>query len=149
MQDYQHLLAPIDFSEMTEAVVQRAKNLAEIYDARLTLLHIVPDIPIGAEPFGEPSSIILGEELHEERLNTANVRMQELAQQFDLPLSVERAVREGLITDTILEFCEEKDIDLVVIAHSGKKSFLGLLGSTADAVVKSAKCDVMVIRADE
>lgn len=149
MKNYQHLLAPIDFSNISSEVIQRAKNMAEIHDARLSLLHVVPDMPVGAEPFGEPSSLVLSEEIHEQQLSHAEEKMQELAEKFALPLSVERAVREGLITDTILEFVEEKNVDLIVIAHSGKKGFLGLLGSTADAVVKSAHCDVMVIRTHE
>lgn len=146
MHHYQHLLAPIDFSGTSANVLKRARELAEMYDARLTLLHVVEDMPIGAEPFGEPSSLVLSEELRQQQLATAEKKMQALAQQFNLPLSVERAIEEGFTTDTILEFARHKQVDLIVIAHSGKKGFLGFLGSTADAVVKSAHCDVLVLR---
>ena len=49
-------------------------------------------------------------------------------------------------TETILEVAEAENINLIVLGHSGNKGFFGLLGSTATAVVKSAKCDVLVVR---
>ncbi len=117
-----------------------------MYDARLTLLHVVEDVPIGIEPFGEPSSLVVNEEIRQQLVANAEKHMQTLAQQFSLPLNVEQAIEEGFTTDTILEFARHKQVDLIVIAHSGKKGFLGLLGSTANSVVKSAPCDVLVIR---
>ena len=148
MQRYQHILAPVDFSDASNGVIKRALELAEHYDARLTLLHVVENMPLGIEPFGEPSSLVLSVEIQEQQLSNANAKMQALAQQFSLPLSVEQAVLEGFTTSTLLEFAQEKQVDLIVIAHSGKKGFLGFLGSTADAVVKSAHCDVLVVRAN-
>lgn len=146
MLDYQHILAPIDFSDSSTPVVERARELAEHYDARLTLLHVVENVPLGTEPFGEPSSLILNEELRQQQLSNATTNMQTLAKQFTLPLNVEQAIEEGFTTSTILAFSQDKQIDLIVIAHSGKKGFLGFLGSTADAIVKSADCDVLVIK---
>lgn len=148
MQRYQHILAPVDFSDASNGVIERALELAEHYDARLTLLHVVENMPLGIEPFGEPSSLVLSVEIQEQQLSNATAKMQALAQQFSLPLSVEQAVLEGFTTSTLLEFAQEKQVDLIVIAHSGKKGFLGFLGSTADAVVKSAHCDVLVVRAN-
>ncbi|QLQ34212.1 MAG: universal stress protein [Candidatus Thiothrix singaporensis] len=56
-------------------------------------------------------------------------------------------MEEGISTHTsILDFADAKQVDLIVIAHSGKKGFLGFLGSTADSVVRSAHCDVLVLR---
>ena len=148
MQRYQHILAPVDFSDASNGVIERALELAEHYDARLTLLHVVENMPLGIEPFGEPSSLVLSVEIQEQQLSNATAKMQALAQQFSLPLSVEQAVLEGFTTSTLLAFAQEKQVDLIVIAHSGKKGFLGFLGSTADAVVKSAHCDVLVVRAN-
>ncbi|WMP18535.1 universal stress protein [Thiothrix lacustris] len=146
MFNYQHILAPIDLSDSSNPVIQRARELAEHYDARLTLLHVVENIPLGAEPFGEPSSLMMNEELHQQQLRNANQKMQTLTTPFSLPLNVEQTIKEGFTTSTILEFANHKQIDLIVIAHSGKKGFLGFLGSTADAIVKSADCDVLVVK---
>lgn len=146
MSRYQHLLAAIDFSETSTGVIERARELTRTYDARLTLLHVVESVPLGIEPFGETSSLYLGEELRLQQLKNAEASMQTLIQHFQLPLSVDPAVQEGFTTATILQFAKDKQVDLIVIAHSGKKGLLGFLGSTANAVVKSAHCDVLVIR---
>ncbi|EIJ35898.1 universal stress protein [Thiothrix nivea] len=147
MQHYRHILAPIDFSARSNDVIKRALELAEAHDARLTLLHVVQDVPIGAEPFGEPSGLILSEELREQHLASTEKKMHELTEQYKLPISVDRAIEEGISTPTaILDFATEKQVDLIVIAHSGKKGLLGFLGSTADSIVKSANCDVLVLR---
>lgn len=147
MQHYQHILAPIDFSARSHEVVKRARELAETHDARLTLLHVVQDVPVGAEPFGEPSGLILSEELREQHIAKATEKMRDISEKLGLPLNVERAIEEGMSTHTtILDFAEAKQVDLIVIAHSGKKGFLGFLGSTADSIVKSAHCDVLVLR---
>jgi universal stress protein A len=147
MQRYQHILAAIDFTPGSNTVIERALELAQTHDARLTLLHVVQDVPIGAEPFGEPAGLVLNEEIHQQHLASAHDRMQALAEQFALPLHVERAIVEGISTHhAILEFADDKRADLIVVAHSGKKGFLGFLGSTAESVVKAAHCDVMVLR---
>lgn len=146
MSRYQHLLAAIDFSEISTRVVERARDLAETYDARLTLLHVVENVPVGLEPFSETSSLYLGEELRLQQLTNAETSMQVLMQRLQLPLSVDPAIHEGFTTETILGFAKDKHVDLIIIAHSGKKGFLGFLGSTANAVVRSAHCDVLVIR---
>lgn len=147
MQRYQHVLAPVDFSARSSELIKRAREIAETHDARLTLLHVVQDAPVGAEPFGEPSGLVLSEEIREQHLTAAQEKMRELAEQYDLPLNVDRAIEEGISTHTsILDFADAKQVDLIVIAHSGKKGFLGFLGSTADSVVRSAHCDVLVLR---
>lgn len=146
MNRYQHILAAIDFSEISARVVECARELAEAYDARLTLLHVVENTPLGLEPFGETSSLYLAEELRLQQINDAQTNIQALMERFQLPLSVAPMIEEGFATDTILAFAKNKHVDLIVIAHSGKKGFLGFLGSTANAVVKSAHCDVWVVR---
>lgn len=145
MPHYQHILAPVDFSPTCEKVVVQALELAKFYDAKMTLLHSVQDIPVGAEPFGEPAMLALSEELEQQWEENARNQMQALADKFELPLSVARQVVHGFANDTILQFAQEQGVDLIVIGHSGRKGFFGLLGSTANKVVKSAHCNVLVI----
>lgn len=146
MQRYQHLLAAVDFSDMGGEVIQHAQQMAELFDARLSLLHVVQDLTLAAEPFGEPAALVLGEEIRQQHLTRSQENLEALAAQHQLPLHVERAIETGFAAETIISFAEDKQVDLIVLAHSGKKGIFGLLGSTANAVVKSAKCDVLVVR---
>ncbi|QLQ32386.1 MAG: universal stress protein [Candidatus Thiothrix singaporensis] len=95
MQRYQHVLAPVDFSARSSELIKRAREIAETHDARLTLLHVVQDAPVGAEPFGEPSGLVLSEEIREQHLTAAQEKMRELAEQYDLPLNVDRVLKKA------------------------------------------------------
>lgn len=146
MKHYQHILVPVDFSEMGEHVLNQAQAAANLYKADLTLLHVVQDVPPGVDAFGEASGLIMAGEIEQQLLENAKAQLQRLTEQKDLPSDAVRVELGITVTDCILEVAEELAIDLIVIGHSGKKGFLGFLGSTATDVVKSAKCDVLVVR---
>jgi universal stress protein A len=146
MKHYQHILVPLDFSEMGELVLEQAQATASLYNAGLTLLHVVQDVPPGVDAFGEASGLIMAGEVEQQLLENAREQMQRLAEKRGLPADAIRVELGITVTDSVLEVAEELGIDLIVIGHSGKKGFLGFLGSTATAVVKSAKCDVLVVR---
>ena len=146
MKHYQRILVPVDFTEMGELVTTQAQATANQYQAQLTLLHVVQDIPPSLEAFGESSAMILNAELEDELVKTAHEQMQLLAEKLSLPAEAVLIATGIDTTDTILTVAEQQNTDLIVIGHSGKKGFLGLLGSTATSVVKAAKCDVLVVR---
>lgn len=146
MKHYRNILVAVDFSDMGELVVEQAKAIAVIDQARLTLLHVVQDIPPSVDAFGDTSSLIINTEVEHELLKNAKEHLPILAQQYGLPIDSVQVEMGMDITDTILQVADTAHSDLIVIGHSGKKGFLGLLGSTATAVVKAAHCDVLVVR---
>lgn len=143
---YQHILVAVDFSEMAELVLTQAKFMADLYQAQLTVLHIVQEVVPGMEVFGDTSGLIANTEMEQEMLAIAKERIPALVQQHGIdPAHVQ--IETGVdVTDTILDVAKNTASDLIVIGHSGKKGFLGLMGSNATSVVKSAQCDVLVIR---
>ena len=145
MKRYQHILAPVDFSGLSQIIMDHAKDMAEAFGAKLTLLHVVQDVPMLGEPFGEPGAIILTEELEQQTLANAHEQMHTIIAQWQLSNPPQQLVEVGFPTDTILQVAQEQAVDLIIIGHSGKRGFLGFLGSTANDVVKSAKCDVLVV----
>ena len=46
MENYQHILIAADFSEHSQQVINRAQELAERYQAKLSICHIIEDLPI-------------------------------------------------------------------------------------------------------
>ena len=146
MKHYQRILVPVDFSEMSEVVLEQAKTTAANYQAQLYLLHVVPFISPSLGAFADGSSLILQEDIEQELIENAQNQMQALCKKWAIPPDAV-SVQVGMnTTDTILEVADAENINLIIIGHSGNKGFFGLLGSTATAVVKSAKCDVLVVR---
>lgn len=146
MFSYQHILVPVDFSPVSKRSINRAQELATHYQARLTLLHIVEDVPMGVTAFGDVGAIYLTPASQEQQTNSARIKLDDLAKDMQLE-NVQLEVIEGYPNTAINSYAEEHQVDLIVVGHSAKHGLLGILmGSTAETITKHAQCDVLVMR---
>jgi len=147
MNRYQNVLTPVDFSPISQDLARRAQELAEHYQAKLTLLHIIEDFPVGAEPFGEPGALIVPVEVQQAQFEQAHKQLQTLREQLKLADTTQLKATEGMASDAIIQYAQEHAIDLIVMGHNSHKGFLGfMMGSTAATVLKQAECDVFIIQ---
>lgn len=123
-------------------VCARAHELAQQYDARLSLIHVVEPV-LPAPPYELPG--VMPMDLEQELMEQAKRRMKELAQRHNLPEQAV-SVEAGPTTSTIVTFADEHDIDLIVIGSHGRHGVGLLLGSTANAVLHHTKVDVLAVR---
>lgn len=145
---YQHILVPVDFSPVSKRSINRAQELAIQYKARLTLLHIVEDIPLGVTAFGDVGAVYMSPDTQGVMIDNAQKQLTELANEMQLStdLNLRLEVTDGYPNVTINSYAEEQKVDLIVIGHSAKHGLLSvLMGSTAETVTKHAKCDVLVM----
>jgi universal stress protein A len=142
VQPYGHVLAAVDFSGGTEQVAARAAELAQRYMARLSLVHVVE--PTLMEYTGELS---LPEDVDVERqlMDTGQERMDELGERLHVKAK-DRHVLSGPPRSEIVRLAEESDVDLIVVGSHGRHGLALLLGSTANAVLHYAPCDVVAVR---
>ena len=145
MADYQHILLAVDFSRNTDLVVQRALALQRAFGARLSLVHVVEFVQVDLS-----SELILPQELEMDRelLELARERMKELVQRLDLADAAQH-VLQGSTRLEILRLAEEQKVDLIVLGSHGRHGLQLLLGSTANAVLHGAPCDVLAVRIKE
>lgn len=149
---YRHLLLAVDFEPESEPVVARARALRELLGARLSLLHVVENVPPALEymPLGfagdAPASDAFA--LEEELMTVARHQLDRLGEQLDVVES-DRLIRIGPTGHTIDEVAGEIGADLILIGSRGRHGLLGLFGSTAKAVLRSQRCDVLCVRIDE
>ncbi len=147
MKSYQNILCPVDFSPISQRIAYRAHDLAQHYQASLTLIHVIEDYPMGVEPFGEPAALIIPPELQEQHLETAYKNLKELRQQLDFSDTVGLKVVDGAPSDAVIFYAKEHSIDLIVVGHNSHKGFLGfMMGSTASTILKHAECDVFILQ---
>lgn len=80
MNNYQHILLAVDFSEHGDFIAQKARYLAGKYQAKLSIIHIVDNLPITDAAYGPviPFDIDLNEEL----MNAAKKRLADLGKQL-------------------------------------------------------------------
>ncbi len=140
------ILVPIDFSDPSREALDAAGELALLFGAELSLLHVVPMIP------DLPNvEALVHEGKYEDKLHSdVEERLQKMAE--DLARKEIHATTEvGTANDVpmeIVRFAESENADMIVIAShgvSGWKRFV--LGSVAEKVVQVAPCAVLMLRA--
>jgi universal stress protein A len=140
---YQHILWAADFSPKALQVGKRAKELARRTGARLSLIHVIEESSISA---GYEMIPVLPELPDDVRMEEARDALQHIAVQLELK-DVKQWVIPALSTkEGVLKIATEKNVDLIVVGSHGRHGLALLLGSTANAVLHRAPCDVLAVR---
>jgi len=142
MATYQHVLIGVDFSTEGEAVVDKALQLAETMDARVSFIHVVeytgylypPDTPFPVEL-----------NIEQQYVDKAVEQLRILAMGKGRS-DAERFVEVGSQTHEIVRAAKQLGIDLIVLGSHGRHGIQRILGSTASGVMHIADCDVLAIR---
>lgn len=142
MSSIKTLLCPVDFSQMSQSVLDYAVFMAQSHQAELKLIHVVDQL------HGFDSYKILhmtAVEITHEMERQAKTQLKELVATLPIPTSFE--VRFGRAADEIVIQAKEDKIDLVVMGSHGRSGLSHLLvGSVAESVVRHAPCPVLVVR---
>ena len=139
---YSRMLLAVDFTTATDTVAQQAVELCQVFKARLSLIHVVEFVQMDLS-----NDLILpqGLELDLELMERARQRLQELAEKLGID-EAECFVSQGSTRREILNLAKELNVDLIVIGSHGREGIQRLLGSTANAVLHGAPCDVLSVR---
>ncbi len=145
METYQKILVAVDLSNESSTVLRKAQLIAGP-NAVIDLVYVqepMDNVYVGIVPQSAAYSGLgdleaqLGEELKE--------KLAALGEEFDLPVEHQH-ILNGSPAYEIHRFARDNDIQLVVIGTHGQKGLQLLLGSTANAVLHGAGCDVLSVR---
>ncbi len=142
MTAYTRILLAVDFAPTTEAVAHKALQLSQQFNASLSLIHVVEFMPVDLS-----NELVLPQvpQLEQELMQLAERRLRELAGRLGIGDNP-RLVTRGNTRREILRIAEEQGVDLIVIGSHGRHGIQLLLGSTANAVLHGAPCDVLAVR---
>ncbi len=143
-ENMRHLLVPVDFSEHSMEAVRYAAELATVWNARITLLHVIEEAILPTVYGVEPVAVFPVDHLLEEsRKELDKLR----AARFDEDAPVDTKVIVGHAATSISDYADEVEADLIVISThglTGVKRFL--MGSVAEHVVRSSHCAVLTVK---
>ncbi len=144
MQVYKHILLAVDLNDEGGQVENKAAEIQMLTRARLSIIHVIEPLPMvymGSE-FGSMPDYI---ESNDALIEKAKGMLAPIAGRLKIP-------EENLITVTgsvsheVLNYAKENDVDLIVVGSHGRHGLQLMLGSTANAVLHHAMCDVLSVR---
>lgn len=132
---FAHLLVPLDGSDLAEAALIPAAELAATVGARLTLLRVEPWLTEGSARYGTVPEFTA---LEEEAAATATTYLTDIRRRLSGDLQVDTDVLRGRPAESLIDFALHERVDLVVMTTHGRGGLHRLiLGSTADRMVRS------------
>ncbi len=141
------ILLPTDFSGCANFALPYAAAIARAAKATIICINVVePIVPaVGYTGLAEPMPIA---DMSEQLEDSAERELPQLVDCEELQgLSIEEVIVHGDAAAEIVRVAEEREVDLIVISSHGRTGFGRMIfGSTAEAVVRHAKCPVLVVK---
>jgi len=138
------VLAPVDFSAASDAAIQHAKEIAQTYGAEIDLLHVVEE-PFYPPAYGPDMMTFPTQDVVERvEKQLAETAREEIGYEH-----VMVSAATGSPSNEILNYVDENEVDLVVMATHGRTGLDHvLLGSVAERVLRQSPTPVFVVKPD-
>lgn len=146
MTNYQHILLAVDYSIDNDYLANKAKDLAERSQAKLSILHVLDNIPMPDTNYG--TIISLDEDTGYDLLEAEKAKLLALGQRLAVANGNQWLVW-GIPKQEIVQIAAQENIDLIVLGSHERHGLGLLLGSTANSVLQHAPCDVLAVRLTE
>ncbi len=142
MAGYKNALVAVDLAGDTEEALQRAIERVAA-TATLSIQHVL-------EPsyyyYGlEPGIGTVPPSFEDDMLARAKDQLAEVASRYGIP-PARQYLELGHAPTQILRLAQDKGVDLIIVGSHGRHGWRLLLGSTANAVLHGARCDVLAVR---
>ncbi len=147
------ILVPLDGSPTSMEAADYAIMLSTLHHAQIVLLHVLNVAEYYSSlQFFEVKQPIESKEIIEEAKKEANKWFNRVKKKIDEKLGTQTKLETYIIISqstvkSILDFAEEKNVDLIVVGTRGRSGIKKLLlGSTASGIVTYSSCPVIVVK---
>jgi len=139
------ILCPVDFSEPSLKGLDYAADFANLFQAELTVVYVLPLLPPTPS---DPNTFFKVPEYERIVHAESEKELKEIvALRIPKNLNVRSYIGHGNPAKEIVRIAEEMNADLIVIAtqgHTGWHHFV--MGSVAEKVIRHAHCPVFAVR---
>ena len=147
MTNYTSILVAVDLNPDNQQVVEKAVEICKANSAEMHLIHVVEPISYGySDGMMSWSDGLISVEAAIR--DDARKKLSEMGEQLSVSKEFQH-FRSGRASAEIHEVANEQGADLIIMGTHGQAGLQLLLGSTANAVLHGATCDVLSIRIKE
>ncbi|MEZ4753926.1 MAG: universal stress protein [Bdellovibrionota bacterium] len=141
------ILVTTDLSENSERAFPIVEKLAKQFDSEVTVLAVVEDPAQIALVTVMDQPLVYGPDIQKEIIGNIKKDLDKLSDKYLEGIKHECVVTEGdSAQKRILEYAEEKAVDLIVMATQGKTGVKHwILGSVTEKVSRQASCPVLLV----
>ena len=153
------LLAAVDFSKNTDAVLEQATALAKALDAKLWILHVTSDemqamayesaqfSAYATEFINMPGDVQLARDLSAEEFKREHQQLLGMSSNLrEKGLDAQAILLKGNAAKLIIEKAEDLAVEIIILgSHGHGLLHKALLGSVSESVIHHARCNVLII----
>jgi nucleotide-binding universal stress UspA family protein len=147
------ILWPYDGSEVSKKALDTAVVLAKKFNAKIHGLHVINSMPsLSITGYGDTQIAGFDLPLYEAELMKSAKESLDQTIADRVPEGVEVAIKidRGVPKDTIADYAKDQGIDLIVMSTHGRSGFSRvMLGSVAEATIRTSTVPILVIPRDE
>jgi len=144
MKPYQHLLVAVDFTESIATVIERAQQIAKSDQAKLSVVYVIEPAPVDFLD----QTMLVDINLDDLLKKNADKQLKALAKKYAIDVA-DCYLEIGSVKNEIFNRIKNLQADLLVVGSHGRHGLGLLLGSTANAVLHGASCDVLAVRVND
>lgn len=139
---YNRIVIAVDGSEEARRAARRGLQLAQVFDATVTVLSVVEQKALQlTETSAEKTRL-------RERGEEALTEIEKLASEFGRPVTT--TLTEGKPAVQISEYADEHDADLIIVGRQGLTGFgRRLLGGVTERVIHRSDVPVLVVSGED
>lgn len=140
-----HILVPMDSSALCECVLPHLVTIAQTFGSRCTLLQVLESgATTNRRELFDPVIWLTNRISAEQYLESVAKRLR------DEGLDAQFALLEGKTSERILEFANQHQADLIMLASHGKgQARAWCMGSVATKTIQRSRVSTMIVRADK
>jgi nucleotide-binding universal stress UspA family protein len=142
------ILVPTDFSQSSERALEKAVDMAEKYNAKVILLHVIDEkVQQCAADYCLKNEDVGRLEEESTRRSTQRLVDEATALKGSRHVVIDYDLKIGAPAEVILDEQLRTGTDLIIIGSHGRKGIIKhLIGSVTDKVLRGAVSPVMVVR---
>ena len=141
-----NILIPTDFSSCANHASNFAINLAQLFGARITYVHLM-SIPIDWTHLEKDQTKKMYPDVTQ-KVNEANTKLQELRDRAEQEgVDAEFYVHYNESLEFLLEFAEKRNVDMIIMGSHGANGIREFfIGTNTQKIIRNANIPVLVVK---